>query len=104
ASVRLDANGAGAYAVPPASGDDPMRLTALFFAPALCAAASALHAAESAYTERNLDRCETISQTDEGPSVTMKCGGYRDLAVYFKESDLRQSQAYGPIGKAWLDE
>lgn len=79
-----------------------MRLMPLFFAAAL--AASAAKANESAYSERNLDACKTLSQEDEGPSVTLECTGYKDLAVYFKEGDLRQSQAYGPISKAWLDE
>lgn len=79
-----------------------MRLTPLLFAAAL--AASAAKANESAYSERNLDACKTLSQEDEGPSVTLECTGYKDFAVYFKEGDLRQSQAYGPISKAWLDE
>ncbi|GLR48993.1 hypothetical protein KYK30_10025 [Shinella yambaruensis] len=79
-----------------------MRLMPLLFAAAL--AASAAKANESAYSERNLDACKTLSQEDEGPSVTLECTGYKDLAVYFKEGDLRQSQAYGPISKAWLDE
>lgn len=79
-----------------------MRLMPLLFAAAL--AASAAKANESAYSERNLDACKTLSQEDEGPSVTLECAGYKDLAVYFKEGDLRQSQAYGPISKAWLDE
>lgn len=67
-------------------------------------AAGVAFAEDSAYTQRDLDRCETLSESDEGPSVTLKCGGYRGLAIYFKEDDLRQSQQYGPIGKAWLDE
>lgn len=62
------------------------------------------HANESAYSERDLDRCIILSETDEGPSVSMKCAGHGDLPVYFKEGDLRQSQAYGPISKAWLEE
>ena len=82
-----------------------MRLPHLVLSIALAAfTATIAKANESAYTERNLDACETLSQTDEGPSVTLKCDGYGDLAVIFKEGDLRQSQAYGPIGKAWLDE
>ena len=82
-----------------------MRLTPHILACALVACTTTIaQANESAYTERNLDACETISQTDEGPSITMKCGGYKDLAVYFKEGDLRQSQAYGPISKIYLDE
>ncbi|WP_411036434.1 hypothetical protein [Shinella sp. BYT-45] len=79
--------------------------TPMFLAIALAASMiSMAHANESAYTERNLDACETLAKTDEGPSVTLKCAGYADLAVYFKESDLRQSQTYGPISKVWLDE
>ncbi len=82
-----------------------MRPIHFILAAALVAAsATAALANESTYTERNLDACETLSETDEGPSVTLKCAGYKDLSVYFKEGDLRQSQAYGPIGKVWLDE
>ncbi|WP_337181493.1 hypothetical protein [Shinella sp.] len=71
---------------------------------AALAAAAPARANESAYSERNLDACKTLSQEAEGASVTLQCGGYGDLAVYFKEGDLRQSQSYGPISKAWLDE
>lgn len=82
-----------------------MRPTTLI--PATAAAvfmAFCAHANESTYTERNLDRCKVLSQTDEGPSVSMKCGGYKDLPVYFKEGDLRQSQSYGPVSPLWLEE
>ncbi|MCF3640023.1 hypothetical protein LXM94_08575 [Rhizobium sp. TRM95111] len=81
-----------------------MRLTipaALLLAAAGTGAAAANG---SVYTDRQLERCETLSESDEGPSVSMKCPGYGDLPVYFKEGDLRQSQAYGPIGKPWLEE
>lgn len=71
---------------------------------AALAAAAPARANESAYTERNLDACKTLSQEEEGASLTLQCDGYRDLAVYFKEGDLRQSQSYGPVSKAWLDE
>lgn len=82
-----------------------MRLTPLIPAAALAAiAASPALANESIYTERNLDACRTLSRQEEGGSVTMECDGYGGNAVYFKEGDLRQSQAYGPISKAWLDE
>lgn len=79
-----------------------MHPTFLFLAAAL--AATAAKANESVYTERDLDACKTLSEQAEGASVSLECAGYRDLSVYFKESDLRQSQAYGPIGKPWLDE
>ena len=81
-----------------------MRPTLLLPAIALAIMATPVRANESVYTDRDLDACKTLSETDEGPSVTLECDGYQDLAVYFKEGDLRQSQAYGPIGKAWLDE
>jgi hypothetical protein len=82
-----------------------MRLTAFLLATALAACATPhAQANESAYSERNLDACKTLSQTDEGPSITLQCDGYKDFSVYFKEGDLRQSQAYGPVSKVWLDE
>jgi len=70
---------------------------------AALAAAAPAWANESTYTDRDLDACKTLSQEEEGASVTLQCDGYRDFAVYFKEGDLRQSQSYGPISKAWLD-
>lgn len=79
-----------------------MRLTPILLA--LTLAASGASANESAYSDRNLDACKTLSQEDEGPSVTLECAGYKGFAVYFKEGDLRQSQAYGPISKVYLDE
>jgi hypothetical protein len=82
-----------------------MRLTSLLLAAAFAASAGTVAAAnESAYSERNLDACKTLSEEEEGGSISLQCGGYKDLAVTFKEGDLRQSQAYGPISKAYLDE
>ncbi|MGQ3210683.1 MAG: hypothetical protein ACT6U0_05670 [Shinella sp.] len=83
-----------------------MRLTAFLLATTLAACSTTLAKAnESAYSERNLDACKTLSQTDDDdPSITLQCDGYKDFSVYFKEGDLRQSQAYGPISKEWLDE
>jgi hypothetical protein len=82
-----------------------MRLMPLVLSAALAAGSAVVASAnESAYTDRNLDACKTIAQEDEGPSITLQCAGYKDLSVYFKEGDLRQSQAYGPIGKPYLDE
>jgi hypothetical protein len=79
-----------------------MRLISLLFVTAL--AASAAKANESAYSDRNLDACKTLSQEEEGSSITLECAGYKNFSVYFKEGDLRQSQAYGPVSKAYLDE
>lgn len=81
-----------------------MRLTPILLAAALTTCTTTLaQANESAYSERNLDACKTLSETDEDSSITLQCDGYKDLAVHFKEGDLRQSQAYGPISKEWLD-
>ena len=82
-----------------------MRLThPLLAATLICSAATAAQANESAYTERNLDACKTLSQEEEGASVSLLCAGYKHLPVYFKEGDLRQSIAYGPVSKAYIDE
>ena len=82
-----------------------MQPTALLLAATLAAVAiTGARANDSAYTTRDLDACKTIAHEEEGPSITQKCAGYGDLPIYFKESDLRQSQAYGPIGKAYIDE
>ncbi|MCR6501695.1 hypothetical protein MUO32_21885 [Shinella sp. CPCC 101442] len=82
-----------------------MRLIPLLLSTALAAStAVAAQANESVYTERDLDACKTLSQVEEGASVSLRCAGYKDLPVYFKEGDLRQSIAYGPVSKAYLDE
>ncbi len=79
-----------------------MRLIPFLLATTLGAATA--QANESAYTDRDLDACKTLAKEEESESITLQCAGYKDAAVYFKEGDLRQSQAYGPISKAWLDE
>ena len=78
-----------------------MRVLPLFLAATFYAIAA--QANESAYTDRDLDACKTLAKEEEGESITMKCAGYGKAPVYFKEGDLRQSQAYGPISKDWLD-
>jgi hypothetical protein len=82
-----------------------MRLKRLVLSAALAASATvSASAGESAYTDRDLDACKTLSQVEEGASVSLQCTGYKGLPVYFKEGDLRQSVAYGPVGKAYIDE
>lgn len=82
-----------------------MRLTPLLLSVAIAASASAARANESAYTDRDLDACKTLSEaSEEGESVSLRCAGYKNLPVYFKEGDLRQSIAYGPVSKAYVDE
>ena len=78
-------------------------LAAVFAASPAAGVATGAHANESAYTDRDLDACKTLSEEEEGPSVTLQCAGYKDLSVYFKEGDLRQSQAYGPMSKTYID-
>lgn len=64
--------------------------------------ASAALANESAYTDIDLDACQTLAEDDLG--VSLKCAGYRAYPVYFTEGDLRQSVFFGPIRKKLIDE
>ncbi|RFZ86375.1 hypothetical protein D0Y60_17545 [Shinella sp. WSJ-2] len=80
-----------------------MRLTPFLLSVSLAASmAVAAKANESVYTDRDLDACKTISGEEEGGSVDLLCSGYKDFAVYFKEGDLRQSIAYGPVSDAYI--
>ena len=83
-----------------------MRLKLLLLSASLAASMTvAAKANESAYTDRDLDACKTMSEaSEEGESVSLQCAGYKHLPVYFKEGDLRQSIAYGPVSKAYIDE
>ncbi len=60
------------------------------------------HAADSVYTDLDLDRCKTVTSDDMG--AVMTCGGYRSYQVHFAEGDLRQSVFYGPIRKDILEQ
>ncbi len=54
------------------------------------------HAAESAYTDLDIDACTVLSrQEEEGGSVEMRCPGYRDVPVFFSEGDLRADVDFG---------
>ena len=75
----------------------------------LCAAApvSAL-AAESAYTDTTLDKCENLltnpDQVDVDMGTTaMKCAGYKGYPFYFDENDVRQSTYFGYLSQKILD-
>ncbi|MFM2279102.1 MAG: hypothetical protein RLZZ444_1333 [Pseudomonadota bacterium] len=65
-------------------------------------------AAESTYTDLDLDKCETLAQgsPDEpgGDWISLKCGGYQNYPVYFDEGDLRQSVYFGHLSQKILDE
>ena len=66
----------------------------------------AAFAAESAYTDINLDHCKTISQTapdEPGDFVSMKCKGYKDYPLYFKEGDVRQTVYFGHLDQDIID-
>ncbi|MDH4441380.1 MAG: hypothetical protein QE284_13450 [Rhizobium sp.] len=56
---------------------------------------------DSLYTDLDLDKCETLSEDPMG--VSLKCKGYQDYPVYFKEGDLRQSVFYGRVDKELID-
>ncbi|MBL0374676.1 hypothetical protein JJB09_21925 [Rhizobium sp. KVB221] len=64
-------------------------------------------AAESVYTDVDLKHCKTLAASqpgEDGDYVSMKCKGYKDYALWFKEGDLRQSVYFGPIGQDIIDE
>ncbi len=63
--------------------------------------AAPAHAAESVYTDLNLDACETLAEDPMG--VSLKCKGYKNFPVYFKEGDLRQSVLFGQIDQELID-
>lgn len=63
-------------------------------------------AAESAYTDLDIDACKTIeAPTDEpgGDFISTLCPGYGDYKVLFKEGDLRQSIHFGYLRKSIVD-
>ncbi|WP_246780428.1 hypothetical protein [Rhizobium sp. AQ_MP] len=63
--------------------------------------AAPAHAAESVYTDLDLDACETLAEDPMG--VSLRCEGYQDYPVYFKEGDLRQSAIFGQIDQELID-
>jgi hypothetical protein len=79
------------------------RIGIIGMASALLAASAGFALANSSvYTDLDLKQCETISQDPDGG--VLKCGGYEDYPVYFKEGDLRQSMLYGPAADDMVDE
>ena len=62
-------------------------------------------ASDSAYTDLDTDHCKSLLPEDiEGGSISLRCKGFKDYAVYFKEGDLRQSILYGPVSGAYIDD
>lgn len=69
---------------------------ALVFAPlALAGMATGVRAAESAYTKLDFDACETLSSSEEGGSVSLRCVGYGDAPIFYNEGDLRADVDFG---------
>lgn len=69
----------------------------------LCMVPGAALANDSTYTDLDTDHCKALLPEDtEGGSVSLRCKGYKDNAVYFKEGDLRQSILYGPANAAYV--
>lgn len=64
-------------------------------------------AAESAYTDVDLDHCKTLSQPSEdepGDYVSLQCKGYGDYPLYYAEGDLRQTVHFGYLDQEIIDE
>ena len=72
----------------------------------LWAAAAPSLAAESAYTDVDLDHCQTLDKPaagEPGDFISMRCKGYKTYPLYFKEADLRQSVFYGFLDQQIID-
>ena len=80
------------------------RLAALAF---VLVSAPAAIAADSAYTDVDLDHCETLSkpgaEDEPGVFVSLKCKGYKNYPFYFKEGDLRQAVYFGHLDSRIVD-
>jgi hypothetical protein len=60
---------------------------------------------DSTYTDLDTDHCKALLPEDkEGGSVSLRCKGFKDYAVYFKEGDLRQSILYGPVSDTYIND
>lgn len=71
----------------------------------LSIAAGPAHANDSAYTDLDTDRCKALWPEDtESGGVSLRCKGLKEYAVYFKESDLRQSILYGPVNDTYIND
>lgn len=80
----------------------PIRiLRVAIMALAIAALPKTILANDSAYTDLDLDNCQTLAEDPMG--VSLKCKGYRGEPVYFKEGDLRQSVFYGRVDQELID-
>jgi len=73
----------------------------------MLAHAGAVLAAGSAFTDLELDKCETLVAPDPdepgGDFTSLLCPGYGEYKVLFKEGDLRQSVHYGFLKRSIID-
>ncbi len=77
----------------------PLPIAVLFAANMLVA--TAVQANDSAYTDLDLDNCQTIEA--DGMGASLLCKGLKGLSVHFKEGDLRQSVLFGPVDRELRD-
>jgi hypothetical protein len=75
--------------------------------PLAVAGCGAAHAAESIYTDLELEKCKSLVAPDPdepgGDFMSSMCPGLGDYQVLFKEGDLRQSLHYGFLRKSIVD-
>lgn len=62
---------------------------------------SPAHSNDSTYTDLDLDACTTLAEDPMG--VLLRCTGYGDFPVIFKEGDLRQSVIFGQVDQELID-
>ena len=63
-------------------------------------------AAESVYTDIDLDHCKTLSKPAEdepGDFILLQCKGYKDYPLYYAEGDLRQTVHFGHLDQEIIE-
>jgi hypothetical protein len=72
------------------------------------AVAAPANSAESVYTDVDLNHCQTLHEPapagEPDDYVSLKCKGYKDHPLYFKEGDLRQSTYFGYLDQEIIDD
>jgi hypothetical protein len=65
------------------------------------AAPAAAQRATSAYTPLNTNRCQVLSQVEEGESISWRCPGRNGIALYVNSGDGRYELDVGVADDEW---
>ncbi|WP_421856233.1 hypothetical protein [Oricola sp.] len=77
------------------------RLTAAVLAAGLASPVLAANAADSVYTDLDLDACTVVSSDEESGGVDLLCAGYGNWPVFVAEGDLRMDVDFGVKNQAF---